>query len=170
MRIIVDADACPVVGIVEATARQYKIPVTLVCDTSHQLQSDYSEILVVEKGADSADFKIITISRKGDIVVTQDYGVASMCLGKGVFPIHHSGRWYTAENIDRLLFERHVAKRVRRKSNKNHMKGPKKRTTEDDEHFEESLRRLIIKAKKSEEENGMEPKSVGGHECDGGVL
>lgn len=147
MRIIVDADACPVVSIVEKTAGQYQIPVILVCDTSHQLQSNYSEILFVEKGADSADFKIFTISVRGDIVVTQDYGVASMCLGKGAFPIHQSGKWYTEDNIDQMMFERHIAKQVRRKTKKNHLKGPKKRTDENDVHFEESLRKLILKLK-----------------------
>lgn len=145
MRIIVDADACPVIGIVEAIAKQNKIPVTLVCDTAHVFRSEYSQVVTVEKGADSADFKIFAIAKKGDIVVTQDYGVASMCLGKGVFPIHQSGKWYTAENIDQMMFERHIAKEVRRKSGKHHLKGPRKRTAEDDEHFEQSLKSLIAK-------------------------
>lgn len=145
MKIIVDADACPVVGIVEKTAEKENIPVILVCDTAHIFQTSYSQVVTVEKGADSADFKIVTLSEKGDIVVTQDYGVASMCLGKGVFPIHQSGKLYTLENIDQMMFERHIAKEVRRKSKKNHLKGPRKRTKEDDEHFEESLIRLIGK-------------------------
>ena len=148
MKIIVDADACPVIGIVEAEAWQNKIPVTLVCDTAHLFHSDYSQVVTVEKGADSADFKIVTMAEKGDIVVTQDYGVASMCLGKGVFPIHQSGKWYTAENIDQMMFERHIAKEVRRKTRKNHLKGPKKRTQEDDDRFRASLKRLIVKGKK----------------------
>lgn len=145
MRIIVDADACPVIGIVEKIAKQEGMPVILVCDTAHIFQSEYSQVVTVEKGADSADFKIVTLAEKGDIVVTQDYGVASMCLGKGVFPIHQSGKWYTLENIDQMMFERHIAKEVRRKSKKNHLKGPRKRTREDDEHFEESLKKLIGK-------------------------
>ena len=120
MRIIVDADACPVTGIVERVAKERDIPVTLVCDTAHIFQSQYSQVVTVEKGADSADFKIVTISEKGDIVVTQDYGVASMCLGKGIYPIHQSGKWYTLQNIDQMMFERHIAKEVRRKSKKNH--------------------------------------------------
>lgn len=151
MRIIVDADACPVIRIVEETAEEMGIPVTLVCDTAHVFETSSSQVVTVEKGADSADFKIVTLARSGDIVVTQDYGVASMCLGKGVLPIHQSGRWYTMENIDQMMFERHVAKEVRRKSKKNHLKGPKKRTREDDERFEESFRRLISKAKQEEE-------------------
>ncbi|PWJ50049.1 YaiI/YqxD family protein [Faecalicatena contorta] len=152
MKIIVDADACPVIGIIENIAEQEKIPVVLVCDTAHLFQSEYSRIVTVEKGADSADFKIVTMTEKGDIVVTQDYGVASMCLGKGVFPIHQSGKWYTVENIDQMMFERHIAKEVRRKSKKNHLKGPRKRTREDDEHFEKSFRKLIIKIREGAQE------------------
>lgn len=151
MKIIVDADACPVIGIIENIAEREDIPVVLVCDTAHLFQSEYSSIVTVEKGADSADFKIVTMTEKGDIVVTQDYGVASMCLGKGVFPIHQSGKWYTGENINQMMFERHIAKEVRRKSKKNHLKGPRKRTREDDEHFEVSFRRLISKVKEGAE-------------------
>jgi uncharacterized protein YaiI (UPF0178 family) len=147
MKIIIDADACPVINIVEKIAKREEIPVTLVCDTSHIFSSTYCEVVTVEKGADSADFKIVTIAEKGDIVVTQDYGVASMCLGKGVFPIHQSGKWFTMENIDQMMFERHIAKEVRRKSKKNHLKGPKKRTQEDDDHFETSLYQLINKVR-----------------------
>jgi hypothetical protein len=85
MQIIVDADACPVIDIIEETAEKYQLPVTLVCDTSHVLNSDYSRVVVVEKGPDSADFKILNLCREGDIVVTQDYGVAAMILGKGAY-------------------------------------------------------------------------------------
>lgn len=142
MKIIIDADACPVTKIVEKVAKENKIQTLIVCDTNHQLASEYSEIIIVEKGADSADFKIIQEGKKGDLVVTQDYGVAAIALGKGMYGIHQSGKWYTNENIDMMLFERHMAKQAR-KSSKNHFKGPKKRTPADDERFEESLRRLV---------------------------
>ena len=88
------------------------------------------------------DFRLVNLVSQGDIVVTQDYGVAALALGKGAKAIHQSGRWYTDENIDGLLMERHMAKVARRKS-KNHLKGPAKRTAEDDRRFEESFRRLI---------------------------
>lgn len=146
MRIYIDADACPVVSIVEAIAKEYGIEVTLVCDTAHIMNSNYCDVVVVDRGADSADFKLVTLVKKGDIVVTQDYGVAAMVLGKGVRPINQSGRWYTNENIDMMMMQRHIAKTERRKSSKNHMKGPKKRTSEDDIHFEEAFRRLIDEA------------------------
>ena len=123
MQIFVDADACPVVGIVESIAEKYNIPTTLLCDTNHVLYSDYSEVIVVGAGADAVDYKLISICHKGDIVVSQDYGVAAMALGKGAYAIHQSGKWYTNENIDQMLMERHLNKKARRGSHKNHIKG-----------------------------------------------
>lgn len=146
MRIFVDADACPVVKIVEDTARTYRIPVTLLCDTNHILCSDYSEIKVIGAGADAVDYVLVGLCRKGDVVVTQDYGVAAMALGKGAFCIHQSGKWYTDDNIEQMLMKRHLAGKARRASKKNHLRGPRKRTKEDDERFEESLIRMIEKA------------------------
>lgn len=146
MQIYIDADACPVVGIVEKIAEKYKIPVTSLCDTNHVLSSDYSEVIVVGAGADAVDYKLISICHKGDIVVTQDYGVAAMALGKGAYAIHQSGKWYTDDNIDQMLLERHLNKKARRSSHKNHIKGPKKRTQEDDERFAQSFEKLILMA------------------------
>ena len=142
MKICVDADACPVTRIAERVAKEYAIPVVLLCDTNHVLSSDYSEIRVIGAGADAVDIALINLCQRGDIVVTQDYGVAALALGKGAKAIHQSGRWYTDENIDGLLMERHMAK-VARRSAKHHLKGPAKRTGEDDRRFEESFRRLI---------------------------
>ena len=142
MKILVDADACPVVRIVEQTAERYKIPVVLLCDTNHVLQYSYSEIKVIGAGADAVDFALVNQCGKGDIVVTQDYGVAAMILGKGAHGIHQSGKWYTNENIDQMLMERHLAKKARMGKGKHHLKGPAKRT-EDDERFQESLCKLI---------------------------
>lgn len=143
MRILVDADACPVVKITEQVAKEKGISVTLLCDTNHVLQSDYSEVITVGAGADAVDFKLVSICQKGDLVVTQDYGVAAMILGKGAYGIHQSGKWYTNENIDQMLLERHMAKKARNAKKKHHLKGPAKRTSEDDQRFEDSLRRLI---------------------------
>lgn len=92
-------------------AEKYNIPTTLLCDTNHVLYSDYSEVIVVGAGADAVDYKLISICHKGDIVVSQDYGVAAMALGKGAYAIHQSGKWYTNENIDMMLMERHLNKR-----------------------------------------------------------
>ncbi len=146
MNIYVDADACPVVSIVEKIGKKYNISVTLLCDTNHVLHSEYSEVVVVGAGADAVDYKLISLCRRGDIVVSQDYGVAAMALGKGAFAIHQSGRWYTDENIDQMLMERHLNKKARRASHKNHRKGPKKRTEEDDERFRQSFEKMVQKA------------------------
>lgn len=145
MKILVDADACPVVGIVEEIAERQGIPVMLLCDTNHVLYSDYSEVKVIGAGADAVDFALVGQCQRGDIVVTQDYGVAAMILGKEAYGIHQSGKWYTNENIDQMLMERHMAKKARRVSGKHHLKGPAKRTSEDDERFAESFERLIEK-------------------------
>ncbi len=148
MRIYVDADACPVVSIVEQVARQYNIPVTLLCDTNHVMSSDYSEVKVIGAGADAVDFALISMLDKdaNDIVVTQDYGVAAMALGKNAFAIHQSGKWYTDDNIDQMLMERHLSKKARRSKAKNHLKGPKKRTEVDDMRFKESFEKMVRKA------------------------
>ena len=126
------------------------LPTTLLCDTNHILYSDYSEVIVVGAGADAVDYKLISICHKGDVVVTQDYGVAAMALGKGAYAIHQSGKWYTNENIDQMLMERHLNKKARRSSHKNHMKGPRKRTEEDDVRFAQSFEKLILMAKSKE--------------------
>lgn len=142
MTVYVDADACPVTRIVERVCRERGIPSVLLCDTNHVLHSDYSEIRVIGAGADAVDLALINLCRRGDAVVTQDYGVAALALGKGAKAIHQSGKWYTDGNIDTLLMERHLAKKARR-SGKHHLKGPTKRTAEDDRQFEESFRRLL---------------------------
>ena len=143
MQILVDADACPVVSIVERVAKEHNLPVTLLCDTNHVLSSDYSEVIVVGAGADAVDYKLISICHRGDIIVSQDYGVAAMALGKSAYAIHQSGKWYTNENIDQMLMERHLNKKARRASRKNHLKGPRKRTSEDNERFRESFEKMI---------------------------
>ena len=150
MKILIDADACPVIGIVEAIAKKHDISVILLCDTNHVLQSDYSDVITVGAGADAVDFKLVSICQKGDIVVTQDYGVAAMILAKGAYGIHQSGKWYTNENIDQMLMERHMNKKARRSSSKNHMKGAKKRTVEDDERFAQSFEKMILMAQEKE--------------------
>lgn len=153
MQIFVDADACPVVRIVEEVAKKYGIAVTLLCDTNHILSSDYSKVIVVGAGVDAVDYKLISICHKGDIVVSQDYGVAAMALGKGAYPIHQSGKWYTNDNIDQMLMERHLNKKARRGSKKHHLKGPKKRTEEDDKRFTQSFENLVLVAQKQYGQN-----------------
>ena len=143
MRVFIDADACPVVSIVENISKKYNIPVTLLCDTNHVLTSEYSEVIVVGAGADAVDYKLISICHRGDIVISQDYGVAALALGKGAFAICQSGMLYTQDNIDQMLMERHLARKARMGKGKHHLKGPKKRTREEDEAFEKAFADLL---------------------------
>ena len=145
MTIYIDADACPVTRIAEGIARKHGIPVTLLCDTNHQLVSDYSTVRMIGAGADAVDLALINLCRRGDIVITQDYGVAALALGKGAKAIHQNGRQYTDENIDGLLMERHLAKKARR-GGKHHLKGPARRSEEDDRRFAESFEQMIQEA------------------------
>ena len=145
-RVLVDADTCPVVRLVEEIARKHGLPVTLLCDTNHLLFSEYSEVKIISAGADAVDFALVNLCRRGDIVVTQDYGVAAMALGRGARAIHQSGMLYTDENIDRLLMERHLAKKARMSKSKHHLKGPKKRTKEDDDRFARAFEALLTEA------------------------
>ena len=159
MKLYIDADACPVTRIAERLAQAHGIPVVLLWDTNHVLTSDYSKIKVIGAGADAVDIALINLCRAGDIVVTQDYGVAALALGKGAKAIHQSGRWYTNENIEGLLMERHMARAARR-SGKHHLIGPAKRTPEDDRRFEEGLGRLIESSEGAEGEGNVEVSQV----------
>ena len=146
MTIRVDADACPVKTIIVREAKKRKIPVTMVIDTSHELNDGYSDVIVVDKGADSADIKLINLTNPGDLVVTQDFGVAAMALGKGAYALNQNGMEYTEQNMDKLLFERHVGKEVRRRGR--HTKGTSKRTDVDDRAFEAKLISLLEREEK----------------------
>ena len=142
--IYVDCDACPVKDITEKVAMEFKIPLCLVTDVNHLINSDYAQVITVSQGADSVDIALINRVKNGDIVITQDYGVAAMALGKGAYAIGNSGLIYTNENIERLLFERFLGKKQRNSPKKRtHFKSIKKRCPEDDENFEKALRQII---------------------------
>ncbi len=145
MTVLIDADACSVTKLATEIAKKQGIPVKILCDTNHVMTSDYAEVETVSAGADAVDFRIANLCKKGDVVVTQDYGVAAMTLSKGAFAIHQSGMIYDNENIDRLLFQRFLTKEIRRSSSKNHLKGPKKRTNEDDKIFAQNFEKLLLK-------------------------
>lgn len=147
MKILVDADACPVKEIIEHIAEERGLRVVMLTDTSHILASDYSEIILVSKAPDAVDFALINRTSKGDIVVTQDYGVAAMALGKGAFVIHPGGKLYTDENIEIMLMERDIAKRRRRAGDR--IKGhTSKRTSADDIRFAQAFEKLCQEALK----------------------
>ena len=146
MKILVDADACPVIKIIEEIAREFNLSVTLLCYTNHIISSNYSDVKVIDAGADAVDLALINLCKPNDIVVTQDYGVAALALAKSAYAIHQNGNIYTNENISGLLNIRYINKKQRMSKGKNHIKGPKKRTKENDIDFSNSLRNLLKQA------------------------
>jgi len=142
-KVLIDADGCPVVDLTISIAKQFQLPVLLLCDTAHNMQRPGAETIIVSKGADAVDFVLVNRVDKGDVVVTQDYGLAAMVLAKRGYPIDQNGRVYSEQNIDQLLYSRHIAKKVRDGGGR--MKGPKKRKPEDNEKFSESLLGLLQK-------------------------
>ncbi|MCM8711877.1 YaiI/YqxD family protein [Clostridium sp. SYSU_GA19001] len=141
MRIIVDADACPGKHIIEELGKEYGLEVIMYCDINHVLFSDYSIIKYMDSGFQSVDMAVANEAKEKDIVVTQDFGVAAMVLGKKALAISPKGYIYSNDNIDKLLFERHISAKVRRSGRKT--PNPKKRSREDDERFYNNLLKLI---------------------------
>jgi uncharacterized protein len=143
MKILIDADGCPVVDITIKIAKKFNIEVIIICDTSHVFNKEGVETIIISKGNDAVDFALVNKVNKGDIVVTQDYGLAAMVLSKQGYPINQSGLVYNSENIDQLLYTRHISKKIRNSGGR--LKGPRKRQKEDDIRFEESLSTLCEK-------------------------
>ena len=141
MKLLIDADGCPVVDLTVRLAREFGVKCLILCDTAHVFQKEGTETLTVSKGADSVDFALVNRVEPGDIAVTQDYGLAAMCLAKRALPLSQDGLLYTEENIGALLQSRYAAQKIRRSGGR--LKGPKKRTSEQDAAFERTLRRLL---------------------------
>jgi uncharacterized protein len=144
MNIYVDADACPVKDIVTLEGTKAKIPVTLVTSFSHFSNAEQPagvKTIYVDSGADAADYRIMKLAEKGDIIITQDYGLASLALAKGCIVLHHKGYRYTNENIDDLLQSRYLNAMVRKSGKRT--KGPKPFTDEDREKFRELFRKIL---------------------------
>ncbi|HZK20923.1 MAG TPA: YaiI/YqxD family protein [Oscillospiraceae bacterium] len=142
MKILIDADGCPVVDITVNAAKEHKIPCIILCDTSHIFEKDGATTITVSKGADSVDFALVNMVEKGDIVVTQDYGLAAMCLAKQAITLNQDGMVYTDNNIGTLLSARHTAKKVRLAGGR--LKGEKKRTAQQDTMFLNRLREILL--------------------------
>lgn len=141
MKILVDADGCPVKDIVLKVAKEYEIPLMMIKNICHELYDDYAQVITVDQGRDMADLVLINNTNEGDVVVTQDYGVAALALGKKAMVINQNGWLYTNENIEQLLMKRHTNQQMRRK----HKKYTKvaKRSKEDNLNFEKRFRELI---------------------------
>lgn len=141
MTILIDADGCPVIDLTIKIAKQYNVECILLCDTSHIFEREGIRIITVSKGADSVDFKLVNMVSPGDIVITQDYGLAAMCLARHALPIRQDGMVYDNDNIDILLQERHTARKIRMSGGR--LKGSSKRTAKQDTDFEMKLREVL---------------------------
>lgn len=143
MNVLIDADACPVVCIAVKLCKQYATPCYLLCDTAHKIEYSDAITLTFDKGIDSVDFALANRVIRGDLVITQDYGLASMCLARGARALHQDGWEYTEWNIDALLLQRHESRKLRASGGRT--KGPKKRTSEQDDAFKTALKQLLQK-------------------------
>ncbi len=141
MRLLVDSDGCPVVDITIRITKKFNLKCVLICDTSHHFEREGATTITVSKGADSADFALVNMVQKGDIVVTQDYGLAAMCLARGAIPISQDGMIYDDNNILSLLNQRYTAKKIRMAGGR--LKGNSKRTNDQNVAFENALTELI---------------------------
>ena len=144
MKVLIDADACPVTGIAVNLCKRFSVPCVLLCDTAHILHREGADTLIFDKGADSVDFALVNRAKKGDIVITQDYGLASMCLGRQARVLHQDGWEYTAYNISGLMEQRHAAKKHRLAGGRT--KGPSKRTKQQDDAFTTAFDTLLQQA------------------------
>lgn len=141
MKVLIDADACPVVDITVTACRTYHVECILLCDTAHAIYREDAATLIVDKGADSVDFALVNRANAGDIVVTQDYGLAAMCLSRNARVLHQDGWEYTVYNISGLMEQRHAAKKYRQAGGRT--KGPAKRTTQQNENFKKAIEHLL---------------------------
>ena len=141
MRIYIDADGCPVVDSTLRLAAAHRVETVILCDTSHEIQRPGVQTVTVSKGADSVDFALVNRLAPGAVVITQDYGLAAMCLAKRAKVLHQDGMRYSPDNIDALLLARHTARKIRQAGGR--LRGSAKRKPEQDRAFEEALERLL---------------------------
>lgn len=140
-KIYIDADGCPVVYQTLDIADEFNVPCCIVCDHAHQFNIEDVEIIMVDQGSDSADYKILNLLHQGDIVITQDYGLATLVLSKKAYPISQNGILYTDDNIESMLSQRHFSAKQRKATHRYpHIS---KRTKQQDDAFMESLRKLL---------------------------
>jgi uncharacterized protein YaiI (UPF0178 family) len=141
MTVFIDADGCSVVDITVNAAKQSGFDCVIVCDTSHVFEKSGARTVTVSKGNDSVDFALVNMLRRGDVVVTQDYGLAAMCPARGAVPVSQDGMAYTEDNIGALLMQRHAAKEIRMAGGR--LRGHAKRTEAQNKAFEKALNDLI---------------------------
>lgn len=141
MKLLLDADGCPVVDLAVSIAKQHGIECLILCDTSHEIAREGARTIVLSKGPDSVDYALVNRVCPGDLVVTQDYALAAMCLARRAVVLNQDGMQYDNNNLDALLAARHAAWRIRRAGGR--LKGPQKRTARQDAAFAQALHALL---------------------------
>ena len=141
MRVLIDGDGCPVVDIAVSLCRKRQIPCLLLCDTAHEFHREGAETLTFDKGSDSVDYALVNRVQPGDLVITQDYGLASMCLAKQARVLHQDGWEYTSQNIDGLLLQRHVSRQYRLSGGR--IKAIPKRTPAQNQAFQTAMEEIL---------------------------
>jgi hypothetical protein len=141
MRIIVDGDSCPVIEESKNIAEEKNIELIIFCDYNHNISTNYGEVKKVDQSFQSVDMQIINYIQENDIIITDDYGLASLVLSKKCLVINSKGMVYNDTNIDNLLMRRHINKKIRRAGGKH--PSPSKRTKKDNKNFKKNLLNLI---------------------------
>lgn len=141
MKILVDADACPkgVLQLCLTIGHRHGIETWTVASFNHNIASDHH--VTVGNASQEADLKVVSLAEAGDIVITQDWGLAAMVLGKKAKALSPAGREYRPETIEFLLEEREMKAKFRRGGGRT--KGPKKRTEEDNQKFAAVLETML---------------------------
>lgn len=150
MRILIDGDGSPVKEDVIEIAGLYQVEVMIVTSVAHYTHKEYPAyvyFVYVDQGADSADYRIVGLIRKGDILITQDYGLASLVLPKRVRVFHQTGKEFSATTIDSLLEQRYQSGRLRKAGLRT--RGPKPFTTQDHQNFRQALIQALEQVKLS---------------------
>lgn len=137
LKIYIDGDGCPVMKETIRVAHQFQIEVMIVCDAAHQIMIEGGETIVVMPGADAVDFEIVNRLNAGDLVITQDYGLAALVLAKKGLALNQNGKWYNDDNMTQLLSVRYRSQKMRQSGVR--LKGPKKRKKEETVQFIQTL-------------------------------
>lgn len=146
IKIMIDSDASPVKDIVIDEAKKHGLKVVLVASYAHystKIHPAHVETIYVDSAKEAADYRIMQLLQKDDILITQDYGLASLALGKKAKVLHHKGFEYDNDNIANLLESRYISAKIRKSGKRT--KGPKPFTREDAETFRRLLNHMLAK-------------------------
>lgn len=144
MRFVIDGDGSPVKEEVIRLGKKFQLPVLIITSVDHYTMKEYPDFvqfIYVDKGADRADYQIVKEIKPGDLLITQDYGLASLVLPKKARVFHHSSKEYLAETIDQLLMQRYIGGQMRKAGKRT--KGPKPFTASDRQLFYEIMTDIV---------------------------